>query len=91
MTKAQCIETLRGLIARSDRTELAQAQAAIIEFALASPDLDRRSEAMSDLQATLAAEAQAAGLEPMQAAYHSVLGAMIDRTRDAVISLPAKP
>ncbi len=84
-TKAQCIETLRALVERSDRRELADAQAAIIQFALAWPDLKSRTEAMAELQTALATEMQAAGLEPVQAAYYAVVEAMIDRTRDAVL------
>ncbi|GJE57893.1 MULTISPECIES: hypothetical protein [Methylobacterium] len=87
-TKAECLATLRGLIARSERNELADAQAAIIQFALAAPDLKSRTDAMAELQTALATEMQAAGLEPMQAAYHSVVEAMIDRTRDAVLADP---
>ncbi|GLS43377.1 hypothetical protein [Methylobacterium brachythecii] len=86
MTKADCIETLRALIERSDRNELAEVQAAIIQFALASPDLKSRTEAMADLQTSLETEMLAAKLAPDQAAYHAVVEAMIDRTRDAVLN-----
>jgi hypothetical protein len=90
-TKAECIETLLGLIARSERNELADAQAAIIQFALAAPDLKSRTEAMAELQTTLATEILAAKPEPMQAAYYSVVEAMIDRTRDAVLTNAGSP
>lgn len=82
-TKEQCVEALRGFIERADRAELAQAQAAIIEYALVAPDLPARSQAMTDLQAELA-EAVAGTPDPMQSAYYSVIDAMIDRTREAV-------
>lgn len=83
--KAECLARLSELIARSDRAELADAQAAIIEHALASPDLASRSQAMAVLQAELAETVAATSLQPMQLAYYAVIDAMIDRTRDAVM------
>lgn len=83
--KATCLDLLRGFIERSDRGELAEAQAAIIQFALAAPDMESRSQAMSALQTELAADIQSKALDPMQSAYYSVIDAMIDRTRDAVL------
>lgn len=88
--KDQCLEALRGFIERSDRGELAEAQAAIIQFALASGSIASRSQAMADLQATLADEMNAKAPEPMQLAFYSVIDAMIDRTRDAVLSPAAE-
>ncbi|MCE4224546.1 hypothetical protein HCU64_12345 [Methylobacterium sp. C25] len=91
MTKADCIETLRALIERSDRNELAEVQATIIQFALASADLKSRTEAMADLQTSLETEMLAAKLAPDQAAYYAVVEAMIDRTRDAVLNYSSRP
>lgn len=85
-SKTECLATLRGLIERSERNELADAQAAIIQFALAAPDTKGRSRAMGELQADLADEMAAAPAEPTRQAYYSVVDAMIDRTRDAVVS-----
>lgn len=84
--KATCLDLMRGFIERGDRGELPEAQAAIIQFALAAPDLKRRSQAMAELQTELATEIQGKPLEPLQAAYYSVIDAMIDRTRDAVLN-----
>lgn len=83
--KATCLDLLRGFIERSDRGELAEAQAAIIQFALSAPDMQSRSQTMGELQTELAADMQSTALEPMQSAFYSVIDAMIDRTRDAVM------
>ena len=83
--KERCVEVLSGFVERGDRGELAEAQAAIIQYALGHSDLGSRSEAMVALRAALAARMQAKRLEPTQQAYFAVLDAMIDRTRDAVI------
>ncbi len=84
-TNEQCVEALRGFIERADREEIAEAQAAIIQFALSQPDLDARSEAMADLQQELAGSVGETLTDPMQQAYYAVVDAMIDRTRDAVL------
>ncbi len=90
-SKVSCLEQLRGFIERGERSELAEAQAAIIQFALSAPDMKSRSRAMGELQTELAADMQSTALDPMQAAYYSVIDAMIDRTRDAVlVKKPAK-
>lgn len=89
--RTTCIERLRGLIERSDRGELAEAQAAIIEYALGSSDLASRSTAMAALQNDLAEDMAARDLQPNQAAYYAVIEAMIDRTRDAVLDVKPKP
>lgn len=83
-TKEQCLEALRGFIERADRAELAEAQAAIIQYALGAPDLGARKQAMADLQGALAEGMNAQTSEEMQFAYYSVVDAMIDRTREAV-------
>ena len=88
--KEQCLDALHGFIERADRGELAEAQAAIIQFALGFPDLGSRSQAMSELQGALAEDVKARPPEPMQLAYYSVVDAMIDRTRDAVLSPKAE-
>lgn len=91
--KTDCLATLLRLIEQADRNELAEAQAAIIQYALAASSLASRSEAMADLQTDLAAATQATELQPVQAAYYAVVDAMIDRTRDAVLAKgpPAEP
>ena len=87
---ASCIERLREHIERSDRAELPDAQAAIIQFALAAPDQKSRAEAMGVLQAELSLAMGSIELEPIQAAYYAVVDAMIDRTRDAVLGIKPK-
>ena len=84
-----CLDALRGFIERADRGELAQAQAAIIQFALGFPDLKARSDAMAELQRSLAEDAGSRPPGSSQAAYHAVVDAMIDRTREAVLDTKA--
>lgn len=83
--KDQCLEDLLGFIERSDRAELAETQAAIIQFALRASDVDARAEAMAELQGDLAGRVEALSPQPIQLAYHAVVDAMIDRTREAVL------
>ena len=84
-TKNECLEALRGFVERADRAELAEAQAAIIQYALGAPDLASRTQAMADLQAALAEAVDDYPPGSIQQAYHAVVDAMIDRTRDAVM------
>lgn len=85
-SKQQCLEALRGFIERADRAELADAQAAIIQYALASPDLKARAQDMQALRDALAEEMAPLPEGSVQVAFYSVVDAMIDRTRDAVLA-----
>lgn len=84
--KVECLEVLRGFIERADLDELAEAQGAIIQFAMNEPDRASRSDALHGLREALAAETDTVATDPAQQAYRSVVEAMIDRTREAVLA-----
>ena len=82
--EAVCADALRGFIERADRDELGGAQGVILHYALSFPDMGRMSAGMSRLQTTLNSDPRLFHLQPLQAAFQTVIGAMIARTEAEV-------
>ena len=78
--ETSCAEALRGFIERADRDELGAAQGAILRYALSFPDTAQMSASMSGLLATLKGDPRLDRLQPLQAAFQTVIDAMIART-----------
>ncbi|MGU3467675.1 hypothetical protein ACLBXO_22770 [Methylobacterium sp. C33D] len=77
-----CLDALGTLIVRGDPAELAAAQDILLRFILREDGAERRTAALDGLRAELACETRTGARSREQQAFHTVLLAMIERTRD---------
>ncbi|GJE42835.1 hypothetical protein [Methylobacterium soli] len=80
----ECARDLRSYIDHADRDDLGAAQNAILKFALAEPDPQGRAAAMDALLDDLSRDRSPATMSEAQQAFHTVLIAMIERTKTVV-------
>ncbi|KAB1072690.1 hypothetical protein F6X51_15135 [Methylobacterium planeticum] len=80
----ECARDLRSYIDQADRDDFGAAQNAILKFALAEPDPQGRADAMDALLADLTRNGDPTGMSEAQQAFHTVLLAMIERTKTVV-------
>jgi hypothetical protein len=85
----ECTRDLRSYIDQADRDDLGAAQNAILKFALAEPDPQGRANAMDALLDDLSRGRNPAAMSVAQQAFHTVLIAMIERTKTVVGPLTA--
>jgi hypothetical protein len=77
-----CLDALGALIVRADPADLAAAQDILLRLVLREDGAERRAAALDGLRAELACATRAGSCSREQEAFHTVLLAMIERTRD---------